>query len=178
MFQHLLHAEQVLFQPLGLGLFGSQKALGQLGLFWFGKIEDLYNCNVQDYIIIIQSLMRTFDMKSKYAFILGIFLLISSGCQQLKHSDSFEKDTKEIALARAKVELQKYATEYGLSTSEFKGPYFDTVKALDYPAYIVCYKHPLHYFCYDDWKRYVDAAPKSKITPEPGGMYEWLERQK
>ena len=114
-------------------------------------------------------------MKSLNIIISGLLLL--SGCQSWKYSDDPAHYTKDKALARAEAELQKFADEYGVPVSDFKGPYFDTVKAIEYPAYIVCYKNPPHYFCYDDWTGRRNAGSIEEGDMRPGGRFDWLRKQ-
>jgi len=53
---------------------------------------------------------------------------------------------KDRAAARAMVKLVRYCQRYNIPVDQFRGPYFQDVLGLNYPAYIVSFNHPDHYF--------------------------------
>lgn len=114
----------------------------------------------------------------KYGFIIPLMLLIFSGCRGWDQQVTPSEFTKDKAITRAQKELKKYAADYNIPISEFKGPYLEEGKGLDFPTYIVCYKNKTHYFCFDDWTRDRDANRIQNIKIEAGDRFDWLRQQK
>jgi len=64
---------------------------------------------------------------------------------------------KDRAAARAMAKLVRYAEANHIPVYQFKGPYFSVSLGLDFPTYVVTFKHPKHYFIYDDWTGNIDS---------------------
>ncbi|WP_303672524.1 hypothetical protein [Vampirovibrio chlorellavorus] len=98
------------------------------------------------------------------------------GCAHLWDSEDPADYTKDKAAGRALTRLVRYADSHSVPVYEFRGPYFKEVLGGAFPAYIVCYKHPTHFFCYDDWTGNEDSGLYVTGESQTERM-KWLKKQ-
>ncbi len=110
----------------------------------------------------------------RYLLLLSGFIFLQ-GCAHLWDSEDPADYTKEKAAGRAMTRLVRYADLHHVPVYRFRGPYFTEGLGLDFPIYIVCYKHPAHYFCYDDWTGNTTSGPYIPGNTRTEAM-KWLHK--
>lgn len=103
-------------------------------------------------------------------------LVFLQGCSGFWESENPDHYTRDKAAGNAMEKLARYADSHSVPVYQFRGPYFKEGLGGDFPAYIVCYKHPVHFFCYDDWTGNEDSALYANIE-SPTERMKWLKKQ-
>lgn len=111
----------------------------------------------------------------RYLFLLSGFLFLQ-GCSNFWESENPAHYTRDKAAGNAMEKLVRYADLHDVPVYQFRGPYFKEGLGGDFPTYRVCYKHPIHFFCYDDWTGNEDSGLYAN-GESPTERMKWLKRQ-